>query len=79
MNLRERISHTPSQSANKAAYSGFETHRRRHQKSATGVSVAPKKDMCPPKLKKKKFECHLDRPDHPATSERGALLALPFF
>ena len=28
--------------ANKAARSGFETQRRRHQKSKTGVSVAPK-------------------------------------
>ena len=31
--------------ANKAAHSGFETQRRRHQKSKTGVPVAPKKDM----------------------------------
>ena len=29
------------------------THRRRHQKSKTGVPVAPKKDMCPPKTFKK--------------------------
>ena len=33
---------------------GFETQRRRHQKSKTGVPVAPKKDMCPPKTLKKK-------------------------
>ena len=40
--------------ANQAAHSGFETQRRRHQKSITGVPVAPKKDMCPPKTLKKK-------------------------
>ena len=31
--------------ANKAVHSGFETQRRLHQKSKTGVSVAP---QCPP-------------------------------
>ena len=36
--------------ANKAAHSGFETQRRRHQKSKTGASVAQQKDMCPPKI-----------------------------
>ena len=43
--------------ANKAAHSGFETQRRCHQKSKTGVPAAKKMDMCPPKnfLKKKKF------------------------
>ena len=42
--------------ANKAAHSGFETQRRRHQKSITGVPVAPKMDMCQPKtfFKKRK-------------------------
>ena len=30
-------------------HSGFETQRRRHQKSKTGVPGAPKKDMCLPK------------------------------
>ena len=39
---------------NKAAHSGFETQRRRHQKSKIGVPVAPKMDMCPPKTLKKK-------------------------
>ena len=33
---------------------GFETQGRHHQKSKTGVSVAPQKvHMCPPKIKKK--------------------------
>ena len=41
VNLRDRISHMPLQSLNKAAHSGFETQRRHHQKSKTGVSVAP--------------------------------------
>ena len=35
-------------------HSGFETKKRRHLKSKTGVPAAPKKDMCPPKIKKKK-------------------------
>ena len=30
---------------NKAAHSGFETQRIRHQRSKTGVSVAPQKDL----------------------------------
>ena len=33
----------PPPSMNKAANSGFETQRRRHQKSKTGVSVASQK------------------------------------
>ena len=37
----------------KAAHSGFETQRC-HQKSKMGVSVAPQKDMCPPKIFLKK-------------------------
>ena len=53
VNLREHISHTPLQSSNKAVHSGFETQRRHHQKSETGVSVAPKMDMCPTKILKK--------------------------
>ena len=55
VNLRERISCTPLQSLNKAAHSGFEIQRRHHQKSETGVSEAPKIDMCPTKIFKKKF------------------------
>ena len=45
--LFEKI-HVSISSVNKAAHSGFETQRRRHQKSETGVSVAPK--MCPAKF-----------------------------
>ena len=47
VNLREPVSHTPLQSLNKAAHSGFETQRRHHQKSKTGVSVAPQMKMYP--------------------------------
>ena len=47
VNLRERISRMPLQSSNKAAHSKSETQRRCHQKSETGVQVAPKMDMCP--------------------------------
>ena len=50
VNLREYTSCTPLPSANKAANSGFETQRTHHQKSETGVSVAPTMDMCPKKF-----------------------------
>ena len=36
----------------------LENQRRRHQKSKTGVSVAPQKDLCPPKIKRKhRYRC----------------------
>ena len=54
VDFREHTLRLPPQKANKAAHSGFETQRRRHQKSKTGVPVAPKMDMCPPKTLKKK-------------------------
>ena len=41
VNIREYV--IPPPSMNKAAHSGFETQRRRHQKSKTGVSMAPQK------------------------------------
>ena len=50
VNLRECISCMPLQSSNKASHSGFETQRKCHQKSKTGVPVAPKMDMCPTKI-----------------------------
>ena len=45
----------------KTAHSGFEAQSRRHQKYKTGVSVAPQKDLCLPKIsfKKSVFECLL--------------------
>ena len=45
VNLGEHTLGMPLPSANKAAHSGFETQRRRHQKSKTGVSVAPQKGL----------------------------------
>ena len=44
MNLSECVKCMPSSSVNKAAHPGFETQRRCHQKSKTGVSVAAQKD-----------------------------------
>ena len=44
MDLRERLTRIPLPSMNKAVHSGFETERRHHQKSKTGVSVIPQKD-----------------------------------
>ena len=46
---------TPLLSPNKTAHSGFETQRRRHQKSKTDVSVAPEKGIMYYKNLKKKF------------------------
>ena len=48
VNLREHVTYPPS--VNKAACSGFETQRRPHQKSKTGVSVAPHKELLSFKL-----------------------------
>ena len=53
VNLREHISRMLLISAKKAAHSGFEPQRRRHQKSKRGVSLGPQKDLYPPKNKKK--------------------------
>ena len=50
VNLRECISCMPLPSANKATHSGFETQRRHHQKSETGISVARKMNMCSTKI-----------------------------
>ena len=50
VNLRERISHMPPQSSNKAEPTLALKPRgdvTRSPKSETGVSVAPKMDMCP--------------------------------
>ena len=55
VNLKERVTRMPPPSSNNATHTGFEAQRRRHQKSETGVSVAPEMDMCPTKkLKKEK-------------------------
>ena len=51
--IAQDVTRTPPPSSNKAAHSGFETQRRRHHKSETGVSVAPKMDMCPTKVLQK--------------------------
>ena len=48
VNFREYIS-----SVIKSAHSGCETQRRRHQKSKTGVSVAPEKGLVSSKFLKK--------------------------
>ena len=44
VDLKEHITHMPLPGANKAAHSGFEIQRC-HQKSKTGVSVAPLKGL----------------------------------
>ena len=55
VNLREHVTYMPLPSTNKAAHSGFETQRRCHQQSKTGVFVAPSKHF----FKKKLWNCIL--------------------
>ena len=45
VNFRECVICMPPTSMNKAAHSGFETHRRHHQKFKSRVSVAPQKGI----------------------------------
>ena len=56
VNLRDyrSISYMPPPSLNKAGHYGFETQRRHHQKSETGVSVSQKWTYVQQKLKKNK-------------------------
>ena len=63
VNLRH-ASCMPPPSMNKAAYSGFESQRRRHQESKTRVSVAQKKDLCPPKILQNKMHSNRMRTIH---------------
>ena len=73
-NVRKCIIYKPLSSPNKATHSGFEIQRKCHQKSKTGVSVAPQKDLCPPKivLKKEKscFQFKSDGKNKPVTITR---------
>ena len=45
VNLREHVKCMPPPIVNNASHFGFETERRHHQKSKTGVSVAPQKGL----------------------------------
>ena len=54
VNLRESVTCMPLPSMSKAAHPGFETQKRCHQKSKTGVSVAPQKGTYVLKTKLKK-------------------------
>ena len=49
VNFKKHGMHTPPPSMNKVVHSGFETQRKKFK---TLVSVAPQKDLCPPKFKK---------------------------
>ena len=55
VNYWEHTSHMPLSSVNKAAHSDFETEMRHHQKSTTGLSVVPQKNLCPSKNLRKKL------------------------
>ena len=58
VNLPEHVTCAPPPSVNGAAHSGFETQGRCHQKSKTGVSVAPKKGLVSSKNIVKKTKKH---------------------
>ena len=45
LNLREHVTCMPLPSMNKVVHSGFDTQRRRNQKSKTGASVAAQKGL----------------------------------
>ena len=67
VNLKEYATYMSLPSVNKAAHSGFETQRIYHQKFKVGVSVAPRKDLCPPKIYLKKIDITIQGlpPHHP--------------
>ena len=54
VNLRNPL-HTGDEEYKQWSHHSFKTQGRGHQKSKTGVSVAHKKDLCPPKIKKHIF------------------------
>ena len=55
VNFRDHVTCMPLGSVNKAAYSGFETQRRRHQSPKHGYQWPHRKNLCPPKIFRKKF------------------------
>ena len=55
VNLSERVTRMLPSSVNKTAHSGFETQKRRHQKSKKGASVASQKGLMSSKNFKKSF------------------------
>ena len=73
VNLRGHISHIPLPSVNKTAHSGFETQRRCHQKSTTGVSVASQKGL----MSSKKF-IKKNIPPHAKCEYFSFLFLIPF-
>ena len=54
VNFRKYVERMPLPSGTRLPHSGFETHRRCHQKSKTGVSVAPQKGLMSTFFKKNK-------------------------
>ena len=48
VSLKKHVTHMPLPNMKRAAYSGFETQRRHHQKSKKGISVAPQKGLLMP-------------------------------
>ena len=50
VNLREHVTYMPLERTNNAAHYGFETQRRCHQKSKTGLSVTSQKLLMPSKI-----------------------------
>ena len=52
LNQRNSL-HASEEAQKQGMHLGLETRERCHKKSGTRVSVAPQKDLCPPKILKK--------------------------
>ena len=53
VDIEEHVIHIPLTSVYQTAHSGFETQRKHHQKTKTGISVVPINLLCPSKNFKK--------------------------
>ena len=51
--FQESVACMPLSSMNKADHSGFETHRRVTRSPKRGYQQPHRKDLCPPKIKRK--------------------------
>ena len=74
VNIKERV--TPLPSTNKTTPSGFETQRRRYQKSRTGVSVVSQKGPMSLKNSFKKFH-YVARTGHKECERKSVVSRKP--
>ena len=69
VNLKECVTHMPLSATYKAAHSGFETQRKHHQKSKTGVSVAHNKRLMSSKYLKRTLRENCKQVKYPSRRE----------